>query len=747
MNENPQYSQNMENSLLKQAVFVDLEIHPETQALLKIGAWAAVDDTTFSRQGRFDPADACRDLLDFIGQARFIIGHNIEEHDWPYLCKLDASFTPLQDHLIDTLVLNPLAFPANPYHRLVKDYKLQRESINDPVEDCKQTAILLADQCATFVKQQSLSSVFSLLLLHSGAAYPAFFNQLLVQAATGKSVKKHIDACLNEDVVCRKSRGIVVREICSNDADRQRARAYALAWLGTAGTNSVLPAWVRHQYPELADILDQLRNQNCEQPDCHYCHTHHNPEASLMQFFGYEQFRHFGSDDAGEEPLQRRIVTSVIGSRSTLAILPTGGGKSLCYQLPAMMKARNRGQLTIVLSPLQSLMNDQVQQLQQRGYQYVASLNGSLTMPERQRVLEGIRMGDVHLLYIAPEQLRNSSFISAIKSREIGQWIIDEAHCLSKWGHDFRPDYLYIARFVANFAAEQQQVVPPVHAFTATARLDVVDEILDHLEQHLHVRLNVISGGHQRSNLSYRVLHCPAREKREQVLSLLESKRDMIAGGAVIIFCNRRKYTEEMAEFLQNNGWDSDYFHAGRDPNSKRSVQQVFMDGEIGVMAATNAFGMGVDKADVRLVIHAHMPDSLENYLQEAGRAGRDAEAAECILLFDEADVDKQFEMRRNQQIEFRDFVALFEAIRKRSRSSKQRGSTGVSENMIQASSGDILRMAHSSGDERDAPGFGTDDWQYDTKVRTAIAWLVEAGLLERHENRTGVIEGTFTMT
>ncbi len=731
----------------KVAVFVDLEIHPETQKLLKIGAWRAHDDASFRRQGKFNQTAALHELLAFIGKSRFIIGHNIAQHDWPYLCGKDAAFGKLSLCLIDTLVLNPLAFPANPYHRLVKDYKLQRESVNDPVEDCKQTAILFTDQCATFRQQADFSAVFALLLLNSGAAYPTLFNMLLNAPVTASVAKQCIDACLNEDAVCAQSRHLIIDEIRSNDATRQRAMAYALAWLNTAGANSVLPAWVRHQHPELSDMLDRLRNQACGESNCRYCHAHHNLEASLTQFFGYEQFRHFGASDTdggAKEPLQRRIVAAVASATPTLAILPTGGGKSLCYQLPAMMMARNRGLLSIIISPLQSLMNDQVGQLQQRGYQYAAALNSSLTMPERHRVLEGIRMGDIHLLYIAPEQLRNRSFISAIESREIGQWIIDEAHCLSKWGHDFRPDYLYIGKFVAAFSKRQQQRIPPVHAFTATARLDVIEEILDHLEQSLDVRLSLLSGGHQRSNLDYQVLHCPAQQKREQVLSLLQEQRQFTGDGAVIIFCNRRKYTEEMAEFLSNNGIKSDFFHAGRDPHSKRAVQQAFMDGDIAVMAATNAFGMGVDKADVRLVIHAQIPDSLENYLQEAGRAGRDGEPARCILLFDEADVDKQFEMRRSQQIEMRDFVALFEAIRKQCRAFKQRG---VSENTIQASSGDILRIAHSSDHQDDAPGFGAEDWQYDTKVRTAIAWLEVAGLLERQENRTGVIEGTFKLT
>jgi len=741
-----------EYAAAKQAVFVDLEIHPDTQELLKIGAWRAADDAAFYRQGKMDPAVVLPELLTFIGAARFIIGHNIELHDWPYLCAKEAAFQTLTPHLIDTLVLNPLAFPANPYHRLVKDYKLQRESVNDPVEDCKQTAILFADQCATFAGKPELSAIFALLLLNSGASYHALFNQLLNQPGSGKiagkRVKRLIDACLNEDVVCQQARRIVSREIRSNDGERQRAMAYALAWLSTAGSNSVLPAWVRHQHPQLPDLLNRLRHQNCGKSDCHYCNSHHHLEANLKQFFGHDQFRRFGSDSKDSEPLQRRIVASVASATPTLAILPTGGGKSLCYQLPAMIMARNRGLLTIIISPLQSLMHDQVAQLEARGYPYAATLNSSLTMPERHRVLEGIGMGDIHLLYIAPEQLRNNSFIRAIESREIGQWIIDESHCLSKWGHDFRPDYLYIGKFVAAFSKRQMQRTPPVHAFTATARHDVIEEILDHLQQSLGARLTLLSGGHQRSNLDYQVLHCPPQKKREQVLALLEEKREFIGEGAALIFCNRRKYAEEMAAFLDNNGVNSDYFHAGRDPHSKRAAQQAFMDGETRVMAATNAFGMGVDKADIRLVIHAQIPDSLENYLQEAGRGGRDGEPAACILLFDEADVDKQFEMRRSQQIELHDFAALFEAIRSQCRAFKQRGqSVGMSENIIQASSGDILRMAHRPDNDTDAPGFGTEDWQYDTKVRTAIAWLEEAGLLERRENRTGVIEGTFKLT
>jgi len=727
-------------TVLHQSVLVDLEIHPETQQLLKIGAWRPEGHTKLYYDGRFNRSDALAALFEFIRSSHFIIGHNIQSHDWAYLMKADPHFSQLKDRLIDTLILNPLAFPENPYHHLVKDYKIQRESINDPVEDCKQTAKLFKDQCFGFLKTKDLSGLYGRFLIPTSPAYKEMFYILLGHLPNNQQVKDYlVGHSFGIDKVCQHMLKPLLPSIAGKDTEQQRAFAYALAWLSIAGNNSVLPAWVRYKHPKLAAILDQLRNQPCGHSNCAYCKKHHHLEANLDQFFGYQQFRHFGQGDDPENPLQRQIVASVCKAQATLAILPTGGGKSLCYQLPAMMMARNRGLLTLIISPLQSLMRDQVQQLNGKGYLFAAALNSSLNMPERHKVLEGIRMGDIHLLYIAPEQLRNTSFIESIKSREIGQWIIDEAHCLSKWGHDFRPDYLYIGKFIKAFSKQNKQPIPVVHAFTATARIDVIKEIKDHFRKTLDLDMELLSGGHARNNLSYQVLSCGTSEKREKVLELLHIHKEEVADGAVVIFCNRRRVTEEMAGFLSDNRWSADYFHAGRKPKEKKQVQQSFMDGEIKVMAATNAFGMGVDKSDIRLVIHAQMPDSLENYLQEAGRAGRDGKPAHCILLFNDEDADKQFEMRRNQQIEFRDFVSLFEAIRRKAKTSKN-GDHYT--NMIQVSSGEILRHADNENDLE--LGFDGRDYQADTKVRTAITWLEEDGFLERKENKTGVIEGSF---
>jgi len=727
-------------NILRQSVFVDLEIHTDTKLLLKIGAWKPQSNKEFYKGGRFDRKTAINELFTFVSSSNFIVGHNIHKHDWVYLVQQNKKFAQLETKLIDTLTLNPLAFPENPYHHLVKDYKIQRESINNPVEDCKQTEKLFRDQCNGFLKTAPLSGIYGRCLIQTSLAYKHLFTTLLGNLPSNNEVNNYLTGnSFGTDRVCRNKLRPLLPTLAGKEAEEKRLFAYALAWLSIAGTNSVLPAWVRHEHPELATILNKLRNQSCNQSNCGYCKKHHHLETNLEEFFNYPQFRHFGKGDNPKNPLQRQIVASVCNAQPTLAILPTGGGKSLCYQLPAMMLARNRGLLTLIISPLQSLMRDQVQQLNDRGYHFAEALNSSLSMPDRHRVLEGIRMGDIHLLYIAPEQLRNNSFIDSIKSREIGQWVIDEAHCLSKWGHDFRPDYLYIGKFIKQFSEKYQQAIPPIHAFTATARLDVIDEIKAHFKKTLGMKMRLLSGGHVRNNLNYRVLSCAMFEKREKVLELLHDYKKDIGDGAVVIFCNRRKVTEEMSAFLSDNGWEADYFHAGRNPKEKQRIQQSFMDGGIHIMAATNAFGMGVDKSNVRLVIHAQMPDSIENYLQEAGRAGRDGKPAHCILLFNDDDADKQFEMRRNQQIDFRDFVSLFEAIRRKAKASKN---GGVDSHTIQVSSGEIVRQAESQDDLE--LGFDGRDYQSDTKVRTAIAWLEEEGFLERTENKTGVIEGSF---
>jgi ATP-dependent DNA helicase RecQ len=268
-----------------------------------------------------------------------------------------------------------------------------------------------------------------------------------------------------------------------------------------------------------------------------------------------------------------------------------------------------RGVLTIVLSPLQALMKDQVDGLVRRtGTSFAAALYGLLTPPERSDVLRRIRLGDVAILYVSPEQLRNRSFSEAIAQREIGCWVFDEAHCLSKWGHDFRPDYLYAGRFIKEFSKKQGCDVPPIACFTATAKQDVREEIIAFVKQEAGRELAFYDGGGERDNLRFEVQTIPESGKLGRVHDLLSDRLPEGRPGSAIVFCATQEESELTAEFLRAHGWKAAHFHAGLKPPEKKRIQDEFLAGDTRVICATNAFGMGIDKEDVRLVIHADTP-------------------------------------------------------------------------------------------------------------------------------------------
>jgi ATP-dependent DNA helicase RecQ len=328
-----------------------------------------------------------------------------------------------------------------------------------------------------------------------------------------------------------------------------------------------------------------------------------------------------------------------------------------------------RGVLTLVISPLQALMKDQVDGLVRRtGTPFAAALYGFLAPPERGDVLRRVRSGDVALLYVSPEQLRNRSFRDAIAQREIGCWVFDEAHCLSKWGHDFRPDYLYAGRFIREFAQAQGHPIPPIACFTATAKRDVREEIIAYFKTETGRELLLFEGGVERDNLLFEVQTITGRGKMERVHDLLSDRLPPGNVGSAIVFRATRDATELTSEYLRAKGWKAERFHAGLTPPEKKRIQDEFLAGDIRVICATNAFGMGIDKEDVRLVIHADTPGSLENYLQEAGRAGRDGNSAECVLLFAEEDCEHQFRMGAFSELSRRDIAQILRALRQSAR-------------------------------------------------------------------------------
>lgn len=337
-----------------------------------------------------------------------------------------------------------------------------------------------------------------------------------------------------------------------------------------------------------------------------------NPSEILKKYFGYDSFRN------GQE----KIIASILSGKDALAIMPTGAGKSLCYQVPALLLPG----ITLVISPLISLMQDQVKSLNEAGI-HAAFINSSLSEQQITKALHLAQEGTYKIMYVAPERLESEGFMQFALNTDISMVTVDEAHCISQWGQDFRPSYLKITEFVARLSRR-----PVVSAFTATATSEVKTDI----ECILQLKTpEIVVTGFDRENLYYRVEHVAGKRKDEFVMDYVTSH----LGESGIIYCSTRKNVDMLYEKLSDNGILVSRYHAGIDSETRKNSQDDFIYDRVQVIIATNAFGMGIDKSNVRYVIHYNMPQSMENYYQEAGRAGRDGENARCILLFAAQDV------------------------------------------------------------------------------------------------------------
>ena len=334
------------------------------------------------------------------------------------------------------------------------------------------------------------------------------------------------------------------------------------------------------------------------------------PLHILERYFGYRAFR----------PGQEEVVRQLLQGRDVLSVMPTGAGKSICFQVPALCLEG----ITLVVSPLISLMKDQVGALLQAGVK-AAYLNSSLTERQFGLALRNARQGMYKIIYAAPERLETESFLEFARNAEISLLAVDEAHCISQWGQDFRPSYLNIPQFVKALPRR-----PVVGAFTATATPQVREDIVRSLE--LQDPFSLVSG-FDRPNLFFQV-EVP-KSKKEALLRFLASRREESG----IVYCATRKTVEEICAFLQERGFSAGRYHAGLESGERQSSQEDFSYGRTRLMVATNAFGMGIDKSDVRFVVHYNMPKDVESYYQEAGRAGRDGEEARCLLLYSPGDV------------------------------------------------------------------------------------------------------------
>ena len=614
-----------DDSFRPRCLSVDLEVGKEDGRIRAFGAVCADTGESLTHSGG-GLTTALKKLDDFAEGVSFILGHNLIAFDLPHLVAAKPDLRLLKLPVVDTLRLSPLAFPRNPYHHLVKHYQdggLRRGRVNDPELDSRLALEVFGDQ------RKELR----------GAAPDLLTAWHWLSTPEPKGVGRALDELFAEirrsrrpsdgearAAIGRRLDGVACttygREVLVEAAGFGWPLAYALAWLSVAGGNSVMPPWVRHQFPESEELVRRLRDTACADPACGWCSEMHDARKELKRWFGFDDFRPDPKDDKGR-PMQRAIVEAAMAREHVLGILPTGAGKSLCYQVPALSRYEKTGALTVVISPLVALMADQVAGLQARGVGCCVTINGLLSMPERADALDRVRLGDAGILIVSPEQLRSRSLRRVLDQREIGGWVVDEAHCVSQWGHDFRPDYRYVGRFIREKAGEGR--IPPVMCLTATARPGVVEDVKRQFREKVGIELKVFDGGAERPNLTFEVIPTSGGEKFAHIYQVLTSYLPSDKPGGAIVYCATRRQSEEVAEYLQSKEVEADYFHAGLSPEIKKDAQQRFIEGELRVIAATNAFGMGIDKPDVRLVIHADIPGSLEHYFQEAGRAGRES--------------------------------------------------------------------------------------------------------------------------
>lgn len=346
----------------------------------------------------------------------------------------------------------------------------------------------------------------------------------------------------------------------------------------------------------------------------------------LKQYWGYDKFR----------PLQEDIIHSVSKGIDTLGLMPTGGGKSLTFQVPTMAMEG----LCLVVTPLIALMKDQVDNLRQRNIKALAVYSG-MTRQEIITTLENAIFGDYKFLYVSPERLATQLFLSKLKDMKVCLLVVDESHCISQWGYDFRPSYLKIA------AIREHIPEVPVLALTATATPEVIDDI----QEQLHFRKkNVFQKSFERKNQAYIIRHSEA--KIEDLVKILEKTK-----GSTIVYVRSRQRTKEISDLLVKNGFSADFYHAGLSSADKTKKQNSWKNNQTRIIVCTNAFGMGIDKPDVRLVVHTDLPNSIEEYFQEAGRAGRDEKKAHAIILYNKTDSTK-LKKRIRDEFPDRDFIS-----------------------------------------------------------------------------------------
>lgn len=673
---------------MSEIVFIDTEVDPQTKKVLDYGAVNSLGDKIHTNSEA--------EFAKFISGNRFICGHNILAHDLKYIS--EAVEISEVKFAVDTLYLSPLLFPQRPYHALLKDDKLCTDELNNPLNDALKAMELFYGEVNAFENlDEDFKNIFC------GLLYPQkeFYGFLEYINRVPKSG--------TEKLICEKFDG----KICGNCDIKKLSKkyptelAYSLALISTADKYSIIPHWVHKNFPAAENIMRILRSTTCKK-GCEYCNKELDVNKRLKSIFGYDNFREYDG-----VPLQEKAVKAAVQNKSLLAVFPTGGGKSITFQLPALIAGEVARGLTVVISPLQSLMKDQVDNLEKKGIADAVTINGLLSPIERAEAIERIENGIASILYISPESLRSRTIERLFLSRNIARFVIDEAHCFSAWGQDFRVDYLYIGDFIRELQEKKQlDYKIPISCFTATAKQKVIADIKDYFKRKLNLELELYTTNAARTNLRYEVIFKETPEEKYTAVRDLIEQKDCPA----IVYVSRTKRTYEIAGKLCGDGFKALPFNGQMESSEKQKNQEAFINDEAQVIVATSAFGMGVDKSNVGLVIHYDISDSLENYVQEAGRAGRDQSVqAECYVLFNDGDLDKHFILLNQTKLSMSEIQQVWRAIK---------DMTGKRPAM-RRSALEIARQA----------GWDDSISDIETRVKTAVLALENAGYIKRGKN------------
>ncbi|XPV70191.1 MAG: RecQ family ATP-dependent DNA helicase [Halarcobacter sp.] len=645
----------------------------------------------------------------------YICGHNFIDHDKKFL--QETSFNPIFNdiEIIDTLFLSMLLYVNKKTHKLDKPYKTEINIENQPLGDAEQTKELfrILDKKFDSLSNQ-LKDIF-INLLYEDKYFVGYFKY-----KNYSKEKVDIYDFVKDKVVCTREDFLEVKEKYPTEL------SYVISYLYSDSQASISSV-ILIRYPFVVDVLKKL--------------TYDKEKIDLIKFsndeFNIPSFREFEKESndlfSFGKISQKDIVESSLDDTSILAILPTGGGKTFTFQLPALIKAKAYKGLTVVISPLQALMKNHVDSFKENNQNFrVVAISGYLSPIERMNLITEVENGVVDILYLAPEALRSNSVFKALKKRVIERFVIDEAHCFSSWGHDFRHDYYFIATTIKELENQENskfQPKIPVSCFTATAKPEVLNDIKNYFALKLDINLKEFIASSKRYNLEYKAIEVDTKKDKYNVLVqelASQGKRPTI----VYIPQNARECRElseklRKEERLSELNLDIEPFYSKIDyeiENGKRigrnksEILNDFISNKIDIVIATTAFGMGIDKPDIQTVIHYEQSDSLESYLQESGRGARKEEyTARCIVLYSKEDFNRTFSQLNKSKLDYHEIDRIVKVLKREKRDELYISPRQLAKQM----------------------GIDTEDSSidYETMIKTALLELEQAGVIERGRN------------